>query len=82
MEEFGTITVRLYIMLPAGKYTRTKAVVLHRFHGRKGECLEKYARFVKANRRFDGELNATWEVREAIHLDDLPRDLPEEDETI
>lgn len=72
MEDFGTLTIRLYVRLP-GKHGRIKAVVLHRFHGQKDECMHKAAQFVKANPQLQGELAPTWEVRQALHVDDLPR---------
>lgn len=71
MEEFGTLTIRVYVMLP-GKYGRSKAVVLHRFHGAKDDCMRKAAQFVKANPQLQGELMPAWEVRQALHVDDLP----------
>lgn len=73
MEDFGTVSIRAYVMLPAGKYSRSKAVVLHRFHGLRTECLEQAARFVKANPQLRGEMHVSWEAKQSIHMDDLPK---------
>ena len=72
MEEFGSLVLRLYSLTPAGDYSRTKISRLHAFHGRRGECLVSYAKWRKANSSLASEVHATWEVREAIHVDDLP----------
>ena len=72
MEDFGSINVRLYLSVPNEDRLRTKQVVLHRFHGRRSECMRAYAKLLEANQKLRGMVEATWEVREAIYYGDLP----------
>ena len=72
MESFGSLVLRVYSITLDGNRSRSKVNRLHAFHGRRDECLIAYAKWRKYNIVLAGEVNACWEVREAIHPDDLP----------
>ncbi len=73
MEDFGTLTIYLNTYVPGmGKRLNYKRVALQRYHGRIGECKQQAAEWLVTNAGLRDSLGMVWEVKAAVHLDELP----------